>query len=319
MTVFDQPARSGTPAPGREHKRPGRVAKSPGRVPKRQHAAWLFMAPSLLILGVFVLWPILQSFWYSLHDWTIGATTQPWVGLGNYTKLFADPQFQRALANTLIITVVSTAVLVVVGLGLALALQSENVVTRVVRSAFFFPTVISLTTVGMVWRFLLDPDIGLVGGVTHALGLGSVNWLQSTTWALPTVIFVNVWKNAGFVMIVLVAGLKAIPGEYYEAASLDGAGRVQLLRNVTLPSLRPTMLFVTFMVTVQSLQLFDLVYVMTGGGPLFHTETLVTKVYSDGFTNYETGYAAATSWVLFIVVVLVSALQLRIFRYNDVD
>lgn len=280
---------------------------------------WFFMGPSLLILGVFVLWPILQSLWYSLHDWTVGASEQPWVGLGNYTKLFHDPQFQRALANTLIITVASTVVLVIIGLGLALALTSENVVTRVIRSAFFFPTVISLTTVGMVWRFLLDPDIGLVGGISRALGLGAVNWLQSTTLALPTVIFVNVWKNAGFVMIVLVAGLKAIPGEQYEAASLDGARRLQLLRYVTLPGLRPTMLFVTFMVTVQSLQLFDLVYVMTGGGPLFHTETLVTKLYRDGFTNFETGYAAATSWVLFIVVVLVSVFQLRIFRYNDAD
>ena len=277
------------------------------------------MGPSLLILGVFVLWPIVRSLWYSLHDWTVGAAEQPWAGLGNYTKLLGDEQFRRALANTLIITAASTAVLVAVGLGLALALTSENVVTRVIRSAFFFPTVISLTTVGMVWRFLLDPDIGLVGGVTNALGLGAVNWLQSTALALPTVIFVNVWKNAGFVMIVLVAGLKAIPGEYYEAAALDGARRAQLLRYVTLPALRPTLLFVTFIVTIQSLQLFDLVYVITGGGPLFHTDTLVTKLYRDGFVNYRTGYAAATSWVLFIVVVLVSALQLRIFRYNDAD
>ncbi|GIF22763.1 multiple sugar transport system permease protein/raffinose/stachyose/melibiose transport system permease protein [Actinoplanes tereljensis] len=293
--------------------------KVPAALGGRGPAGWLFMAPSLLILGTFVLFPIGRSLWYSLHNWTVGAAEQPWAGLDNYTRLFGDAQFQRALANTLIITVASTAVLVVVGLGLALALQSENVVSRVVRSVFFFPTVISLTTVGMVWRFLLDPDIGLVGGVTRALGLDPVNWLQSTALALPTVIFVNVWKNAGFVMIVLVAGLKAIPGEHYEAASLDGAGRLQTLRSITLPALRPTMLFVTFMVTVQSLQLFDLVYVMTSGGPLDHTETLVTKLYRDGFVNYETGYAAATSWVLFIVVVLVSALQLRIFRYNDAD
>ena len=267
MTTVDQAAWDGAAAvPGRHHQR-------------RSRAAYLFMAPSLIILGVFVLWPILQSLWYSLHDWTIGAAEQPWVGLDNYIKLFHDPQAQRALVNTLVITAASTVVLVIVGLTLALALLSENVVTRVVRSAFFFPTVISLTTVGMVWRFLLDPDIGLVGGVTKTLGLGSVSWLQSTTWALPTVIGVNVWKNAGFVMIVLIAGLKAIPSEFYEAASLDGAGKIQLLRYVTLPSLRPTLLFVTFMVTVQSLQLFDLVYVMTGGGPLFHTDTLVTKLY----------------------------------------
>ena len=277
------------------------------------------MAPSLLILGVFVLWPIVVSLWYSLHDWTVGAATQPWVGLDNYTKLFGDPQFRRALLNTVVITVASVAVLVAVGLGLALALTAENLVTRIIRSAFFFPTVVSLTTVGMVWRFLLDPDIGLVGGVSRALGLGAVNWLQSTTLALPTIIFVNVWKSAGFVMIVLVAGLKAIPGEYYEAAALDGAKPGQLLRHVTLPALRPTMLFVTFIVTIQSLQLFDLVYVMTGGGPLFTTETLVTKLYRDGFVNFETGYAAATSWVLFVVVVLVSVLQLKVFRYDDAD
>jgi multiple sugar transport system permease protein len=314
VTTLDQKAWGGGATPGRKA-----AGKTGRKAAGRTGRAFLFMGPSLLILGVFVLWPILQSLWYSLHDWTVGASTQPWVGLDNYTKLFQDPQFQRALVNTLVITVVSVAALVLAGLGLALALTSENLVSRVIRSAFFFPTVISLTTVGMVWRFLLDPDIGLVGGVTRALGLGAVDWLQSTTWALPTIIFVNVWKNAGFVMIVLVAGLKAIPGEYYEAASLDGADRLQLLRNVTLPQLRPTMLFVTFIVTIQSLQLFDLVYVMTGGGPLFHTETLVTKLYRDGFVNYETGYAAATSWVLFLVVVLVSVLQLRIFRYNDVD
>ena len=312
MTTTGLRARSGISAPGG----PGRAAY---RKNSRQRAAWLFMAPSLLILGVFVLWPIVQSLWYSLHEWTVGASEQPWVGLDNYTELFGDPQFRRALLNTVVITVASVTVLVAVGLGLALALTSESIVSRIIRSAFFFPTVISLTTVGMVWRFLLDPDIGLVGGVTGALGLGTVNWLQSTTLALPTIIFVNVWKSAGFVMIVLVAGLKAIPGEFYEAAALDGAGRRQLLRYVTLPSLRPTMLFVTFIVTIQSLQLFDLVYVMTGGGPLFTTDTLVTKLYRDGFVNYETGYAAATSWVLFVVVVLVSVLQLRIFRYNDAD
>ena len=312
MTTTGLRARSGISAPGG----PGRAAY---RKSSRQRAAWLFMAPSLLILGVFVLWPIVQSLWYSLHEWTVGASEQPWVGLDNYTELFGDPQFRRALLNTVVITVASVTVLVAVGLGLALALTSESIVSRIIRSAFFFPTVISLTTVGMVWRFLLDPDIGLVGGVTGALGLGTVNWLQSTTLALPTIIFVNIWKSAGFVMIVLVAGLKAIPGEFYEAAALDGAKRGQLLRYVTLPALRPTMLFVTFIVTIQSLQLFDLVYVMTGGGPLFTTDTLVTKLYRDGFTNYQTGYAAATSWVLFLVVVLVSAFQLRIFRYNDVD
>jgi len=285
----------------------------------RAGPALLFIAPSFLILGVFVLWPILVSFWYSLHDWTIGADDQPWVGFDNYVKLTQDPRFWDALIHTTLITVISVVGIVVVGLALALALAAEGLGTRIIRSAFFFPTVVSLTSIGLVWRFLLDPELGLIGGITSALGLGKVGFLQSPELALPTIIFVNIWKNAGFVMIILIAGLKGIPSERYEAARLDGAGAVNLLRYITLPALRPTMLFATLIMTIQSFQLFDLVYVMTGGGPLFSTETLVTLLFREGFVNFHTGYAAAISWALFLVIVVISALQLRIFRYNDVD
>lgn len=281
--------------------------------------ALLFIAPSFLILGIFVLWPILVSFWYSLHDWTIGADDQPWVGFGNYVALAQDPTFWNALVHTTLITVISVVGIVVVGLALAIALAAEGLGTRIIRSAFFFPTVVSLTSIGLVWRFLLDPELGLVSGITSAIGLGKIGFLQSPELALPTIIFVNIWKNAGFVMIILIAGLKSIPSERYEAARLDGAGSVQLLRYITLPALRPTMLFATLIMTIQSFQLFDLVYVMTGGGPLFSTETLVTLLFREGFVNFHTGYAAAISWALFLVIVIISALQLRIFRYNDVD
>jgi ABC-type sugar transport system permease subunit len=285
----------------------------------RLSPALLFLAPSALILGVFVLWPILVSLWYSLHDWTIGAVDQPWVGLDNYAALAQDDKFWGALLHTVELTVVSVIGIVLVGLALALALVRDGWGTRIIRSAFFFPTVVSLTSIGLVWRFLLDPELGFIGAITSRLGLGSIGFLQSTSLALPTIIAVNIWKSAGFVMIILIAGLKSVPAERYEAARLDGAGSWQLLRYITLPGLRPTMLFGTLMVTIQSFQLFDLVYVMTGGGPLFSTDTLVTLLYREGFVNFQTGYAAAISWVLFAVIVLISALQLRIFRYNDVD
>lgn len=285
----------------------------------RLSPALLFLAPSFLILGVFVLWPILVSFWYSLHEWTIGADEQPWVGLGNYFALFNDSKFWGSLLHTIEITVVSVLGIVLLGLALALALAREGIGTRIIRSAFFFPTVVSLTSIGLVWRFLLDPELGLVGALTSALGFGKLNFLQSPELALPTIIFVNIWKNAGFVMIILIAGLKGIPTDRYEAARLDGAGSWQLLRYVTLPALRPTMLFGTLIMTIQSFQLFDLVYVMTGGGPLFSTDTLVTMLFREGFVNFQTGYAAAISWALFLVIVIISALQLRIFRYKDVD
>jgi len=276
------------------------------------------MLPSFLILGVFVIYPIVQSFIYSFQNVTIGGSST-WVGLGNYITLVNDAQFWNALGVTLEFTVISVTVLVVVGFILALLLQSEGIVTRIVRSIFFFPTIVSLVTIGLVWKFLLDPNIGLVGGLFDLLGIPPVSWLTSTSLALPTIIFVNIWKNLGFAMILLLAGLKGVPLERYEAARLDGAKTLQLVRYVTIPGIRPTLLFATLILTIQTLQVFDLVYVMTDGGPLFKTDSLVNLIYRDGFVNYQTGYASAISFVLFLIIMLISALQLRFFRYNDVD
>lgn len=307
-------ARDGAPASAT-----GREARPTRRRARRFQPAWLFMAPSLLILGVFVLFPILRSLYYSFFDWTVGAVSQQFVGFGNYVQLAHDPQFWNALRVTLEYTVVSVVLLVVLGFVAALLLQRDTLLNRVVRSVFFFPTIVSLVTIGLVWKFLLDPDIGLVGGLTALFGLPSVAWLQSTSLALPTVIFVSVWKSIGFAMILFIAGLKGVPGERYEAAELDGANRWQTVWRITLPSIRPTLLFTSMILTIQSFQVFDLVYVMTGGGPVFATDSLVNLLYRDGFVNYQTGYASAISWVLFVIIMLISLLQLRLFRYDDVD
>ena len=308
--------RGGAPASGRDT---GREARPTRRRSRRFQPAWLFMAPSLLILGAFVVFPILRSLYYSFFDWTVGAVSQPFVGFGNYVALFHDGQFWNALRITLEYTIVSVVLLVVLGFVAAILLQQDTLANRIVRSVFFFPTIVSLVTIGLVWKFLLDPDIGLVGGITAALGLPSVAWLQSTSLALPTIIAVSVWKSLGFAMILFVAGLKGVPAERYEAAELDGANRWQTVWRITLPSIRPTMLFTSMILTIQSFQVFDLVYVMTGGGPVFHTDTLVNLLYRDGFVNYQTGYASAISWVLFVIIMLISLLQLRLFRYDDVD
>jgi multiple sugar transport system permease protein len=277
------------------------------------------MGPSLLILGVFVLYPILRSLYFSFFDWTVGASTQPFVGFGNYVKLFHDSQFWNALRVTLEYTVISVVLLVVLGFVAALLLERESLANRIVRSIFFFPTIVSLVTIGLVWKFLLDPNIGLVDGLLATIGLPSPQWLTSTHLALPTVIFVGTWKSVGFAMILFIAGLKGVPTERYEAARLDGAGRMQSIFWITLPSIRPTMLFATLILTIQSFQVFDLVYVMTDGGPLYATDSLVNLMYRDGFVNYQTGYASAISWVLFAIIMIISLLQLRLFRYDDVD
>ncbi|RKR73442.1 carbohydrate ABC transporter permease [Frondihabitans australicus] len=300
---------------------PPASAESPARRRRRRPriAPWLFMAPSAIILGVFVLFPIVRSLYYSFFDWTVGASTQPFVGFGNYIKLFHDSQFWNALRVTLEYTVVSVVLLLVLGFITALLLQGESLANRIVRSVFFFPTIVSLVTIGMVWKFLLDPSIGLVDGLAATLGLPSVAWLTSVHLALPTVIFVGVWKSTGFAMILFIAGLKGVPQERYEASNLDGAGRWQTIWSITLPSIRPTLLFTSLILTIQSFQVFDLVYVMTGGGPLYATDSLVNLLYRDGFVNFQTGYASAISWVLFAIIMIISLLQLRLFRYNDVD
>jgi multiple sugar transport system permease protein/raffinose/stachyose/melibiose transport system permease protein len=287
--------------------------------PWRWQLPYLFLAPSLLILSVFIIYPIGQSLWVSLHDWSIGAVEQPWVGLGNYRELFGDSRFWNALKVTLLFTVVSVGIQLVLGFLLAQWLQETNRLTRFLRSVFFFPTIVALATIGLVWRFLLDPEIGLVAGWAERLGADPINWLQSTTWALPAVIFVGIWKNLGFTMLLMLAGLQGVPTQLKEAARIDGANRRQVVRYVTLPSMRPTLLFAAVILTIQSLQLFDLVFAMTNGGPLFNTETLVTYMYRRGFEEFRFGYASAIAWVLFMLIMVVSAIQLRLFRYADDD
>lgn len=284
----------------------------------RDLPAWLFAAPSLILILVFIVYPITQSLWYSLHDWRIGATNQVWLGLGNYQKLFADELFWNALRVTLIFSLVSVVLQIAIGYWAANALVRETWFNRVVRSIFFFPTIVALATIGLVWRFLLDSRIGFIGGIEF-FGWGPFDFLQDPTLALPTVIFVSVWKTVGYAMVILLAGIKGVPESLYEAARMDGANPRQLNWHVTLPSIRPTLLFVTMILTINSLQVFDLVYVMTNGGPLFATDTLVTMMFREGFTNFNLGYASAIAWVLFVIIMLLSALQLRLFRYQDVD
>lgn len=290
-----------------------------GRRRPRTSVAWLFAAPSLTILGVFIVLPIFQSLRYSLYDWKIGADVQEWVGAGNYAALLADDLFWNALRVTFIFSVVSVVAQMVLGYAAAAALQRDGWLTKAVRSVFFFPTVVALATIGMVWRFLLDPNIGLVGGLSERFGGEAVPWLQDPDLALGTVIAVSVWKNLGFTMIILLAGLKGVPAHLYEAAALDGAKGWQVTRHVTLPSMRPTLLLATVLLTISSLQVFDLVYVMTKGGPLNSTDTLVTMLFREGFEYFNLGYASAIAWVLFAIILVVSIFQMRLFRYNDVD
>ena len=286
---------------------------------KRHASAYLFLLPSCLILLLFVAYPIVQSLWMSFHDWSFFASHHRWIGLANYRELLHDSRFWNALKNTAIYTACVVPAQVGLGLALAIALQRAHRVNRILRSVYFFPVIAALATMGIVWKFLLDPNIGIIPHVLETTGVASPQFLQSTSWALPSIIVVGVWKSVGFSMVIFLAALQDVPESLLEAAALDGAGAWTRFRRVTLPFLRPSMLFAAIIAVIASMQLFDLVYVMTSGGPLFHTETLVTYLYQVGFQDFRSGYAAAISWVLFVLILVLSMLQLRLFRYDEVD
>jgi len=285
----------------------------------RFNSAYLFIAPSVILIGVFIAEPIVQSGWMSLHNWTVGESTHKFVGLDNYTNLFHDSRFWNALKVTAIYTAAVSVGQVVLGLAIASRLRRTTWYSALLRTAYFFPFIASLVVVGIIWKFLLDPQVGLVDAWLTDIGISPPDWLQSTSWALPTVIVVGIWKNVGFTMIVLLASMQQVSADLYEAAALDGAGSWQRFRNVTLPALRPALLFTTLIATISGLQLFDLVFSMTSGGPIFHTESVVMYLYEKGFVEFQMGYASALAWVLFVIILAISAVQLRVLRYRDAD
>lgn len=282
-------------------------------------AGILFLLPSAIILGVFVVFPIARSLWMSLHDWSMFETEHKFIGLDNYAELLGNSQFWNALRNTLVFTLVTVPLQVLLALALAVALSRTTKGNAIFRSIYFFPVISSFATMAIVWRFVLSADVGPTAAWLRALGVTPLDALHSPSWALPAIILVSLWKNIGFTMVVLIAALQDVPESLVEAAVLDGAKPWARFVNVTLPSIRQALLFASVIAVIVSLQVFDQVYVMTRGGPLFRTETLVTYMYEQGFTEYRSGYAAAIAWVLFVLIMIVSALQLKLFRYQDVD
>lgn len=280
---------------------------------------YIFVAPSLVILTVFVFWPIVRIFLLSLRDYSLVQPVNPFIGRQNFETLFADSRFWNAFRNSVYYTLGAVPVTIVLALAIALALNERLRGFTVLRAAYFLPALSSLAVMGLVWQYLLNPDIGTISYWMQKIGLPPVDFLQSTTWALPSVTAVGIWKNLGFDVVLFLAGLQGIPEVYYEAAKIDGAGRWQRLWHITLPQLRPTTIFVVVTSVIASFQVFDQVYVMTRGGPLFHTETLVTYMYHQGFEIFHLGYASAISVVLFLFILMVSAFQLRLFRYSEVD
>jgi multiple sugar transport system permease protein len=286
---------------------------------RRTSPALLFIVPSAIVIAVFTVWPIIQAFWMSLHEWSFLSQDKPFIGLGNYFALLDDSRFWNALWNTAVYTLAAVPLQIGLALFLAMGLNARLHGRAILRAAYFVPVISSLAVMAIVWSFLFDPDIGLVSSWMANLGLPRIAWLRQPDTAMMAVIIVGVWKTVGFNTVILMAGLQGIPSDHYEAASIDGANAWQKLRRITIPGLRQTLLFVTVISVIASLQVFDQVYVMTRGGPLFATETIVTYLYHQGFGLFRMGYASAISGILFLIIIVISLVQLRIFRYQEVD
>jgi multiple sugar transport system permease protein len=303
--------------------RPPSAPDRRGPAAKRRHqslVAWLFALPFVLIFGFFMLVPLISSFVMSFTDFTSKDVRNPlavgFVGLDQFAELFGNPQFLRSMLNTGYFVVVGIPLTMAVGLALAVALN--NGITRfrsAFRVGFYTPVVTSIVAVAVVWRFILQDD-GLINAVLGWVGIDGPNWLNSTTWAMPAMILMAVWRNMGTLMIIFLAGLQTIPEQVKEAAAIDGAGRWSIFRLITLPLLRPTLLLGAVLLSVGYLQFFEEPYVMTRGGPLDSTLSVTYFTFNQfGFGKY--GTASAASYVLFAVIALVSLLQFRALRSKD--
>ena len=282
-------------------------------------AAWLFLAPALLVLGLFFLLPVIAALVLSLTDYDLYALADirnlRFVALGNYWELLHRPLFWSALGHTLYFVVVGVPLSIAVSLGAALLLNSPLARCKpFFRTALFAPVVTTVVAVAVIWRYLFNTKYGLANYALDGLGIHPVDWLGDPRWAMPTIILFAVWKNFGYNMIIFLAALQAIPADLYEAARIDGASPVRQFRHITLPMLGPTLLMVSILSVSGYFQLFAEPFVMTEGGPLQSTTSVLYLMYEEGFKWWNLGSASAVAFLLFLIMFAVTALMLRVAR-----
>jgi multiple sugar transport system permease protein len=276
-------------------------------------AGYLFLLPNMIGFVIFTALAVVASAVISLTTWDLLSSPE-FVGLDNYIELITnDPLFRTVLLNTLYFTAVSVPASTVLSLILALVFNTGLRAIPLFRTAYFLPVITATVVVALIWRWFYNPDFGILNYVLWRLGVDAPpNWLASRTWAMPAVIILSVWKQVGYNMVIFLAGLQAIPSTLYEAAAIDGAGRWQRFRHITLPLLTPTTFFVLVISIIGSLQVFDAVLVLTDGGPANATRTVVYHIWEEAFVFLEMGYASAVAWILFFMVFLVTVLQWKI-------
>ena len=281
-------------------------------------AAFILLLPAAIGLILFSFIPILQAFQLSFYDAPLLSTQRTFIGLENYATALGDSVFIRAILNTAVYAVDAVVLQVLVALALALLIRNHFPGIGFFRSAYFLPVVTSLVVVSTVWKIMYHTEDGLINSVLRTASLPSLHWLTSPDVALWSIVIMGVWKEVGFSMLVLLGGLHSIPRDYYEAAAIDGATGGRSFWHITLPLLRRALLFVVVLSTINAFKLFTPIYVMTDGGPADSTQTVVFYIFESVFRYFKMGYASALSFLLLILVVIMAAIQFRLFR-SDVE
>jgi len=282
-------------------------------------AGWWFVAPALLVLGIFFFVPVLAAFVMSLTDFDLYSLSDignlRFIGFENYARLLHEPLFWKSLGNTFYFVVLGVPLSIAASLGAALLVNSKVARFRhVFRTIYFAPVVTTLVAVAVVWRYIFHTRYGFLNYALGFVGIDPVDWMGDPRWAMPAIVVMAVWKNFGYNMIILLAALQSIPEDLYEAARIDGASAWQRFRHVTFPSLGPVLLLVSILTMAGYFQLFAEPYVMTEGGPLESTKSVLYLMYDEGFKWWSLGRASAVAFMLFVIIFVVTVIQLRIGR-----
>jgi len=281
---------------------------------KQKIIPYLFLAPNTLIFAVFVLLPMIYGLVFSLYKGSFVQGFGPFVGLANYTQLSHDQSFITSLSNTFGYVLVVVALVLVTSLTLALLVRQTSVGSSIARAGIYLPTILSPVIVGISWRWMFSSDLGVINALLTTWGHAPIPWLTDVRWAQAVVILASVWSMMGFYMVLFIGGLNAIPPELYEAAEIDGATGGQRFWRITLPLLAPTTLLVTILATINSFKAFEIILVLTNGGPGDGTKLLVQNIYQTAFDASNPSYASAQSVLLFAILMLLTFVQIRVAR-----
>jgi multiple sugar transport system permease protein len=283
---------------------------------RREWTAYLFNLPGLILFAIFTLYAVVVSLWLSFHHWDLIEPEKPFIGLQNYREVLQDGAFWDAVGHTVYFTVASVIPAMAIGLALALLLNTQMRALGLFRAAFYLPAITPLVIAAIIWKWVYNADYGLANYYLMRVGLidQPVHWLADKHLAMPAVIVMGIWVSVGFNMIVYLAGLQAIPAEFYEAAQVDGANAWQRFRRITFPLVAPTTFFLLIVQSIWGMQAFDQIFVMTSGGPPGPggaTTTVVYYLWQQGFRFFRMGYAAALAYTMFVLLFVVSLIQFR--------